>query len=78
MLEQQNQYRDRLRGEVMTPWGVAEAQQLGIMDALRDAAGLFAGRSIAYDEVLPQEVAKCSVPEIPGPASSCCGKSDRS
>jgi 2-polyprenyl-6-methoxyphenol hydroxylase-like FAD-dependent oxidoreductase len=60
VLEQQIQYRDRLRGEVMSTWGVAEAQQLGIMDALRDADGLFARRSIAYDEVLPSKVAEAT------------------
>ena len=78
VLEQQNQYRDRLRDEVMSPWGVAEAQQLGIMDALRDAAGLFAGRSIAYDEVLPQEVAEATALDasqfLPGvPGAWCAG-----
>jgi 2-polyprenyl-6-methoxyphenol hydroxylase-like FAD-dependent oxidoreductase len=62
----------------MTPWGVAEAQQLGIMDALRDAAGLFAGRSIAYDEVLPQEVAEATALDasqfLPGvPGAWCAG-----
>src|SRR5262249_30705733 len=65
--------RDRLRGEIMTAWGVAEAQQLGIMDALRDAAGIFATRGIAYDEVLPPEVAEATAldasrfcPRVPG------------
>jgi 2-polyprenyl-6-methoxyphenol hydroxylase-like FAD-dependent oxidoreductase len=30
VLEQQPSYRDRVRGEYMQPWGVAEAQHLGI------------------------------------------------
>ena len=78
VLEQQIQYRDRLRGEVMAPWGVAEAQQLDIMDALRDAGGLFARRFIAYDEVLPPEVAEATAVDashfLPGvPGAWCAG-----
>jgi len=34
VLEQEPKFRDRVRGEMMTPWGVAEAQALGIYEML--------------------------------------------
>ncbi|MEZ4861023.1 MAG: FAD-dependent monooxygenase [Caldilineaceae bacterium] len=39
LLEREEQFRDRVRGEGMWPWGVAEAQRLGIYDLLRSACG---------------------------------------
>jgi menaquinone-9 beta-reductase len=35
VLERETQFKDRVRGEVMVPWGVAEAQKLGLYDLLR-------------------------------------------
>src|SRR5262245_59088705 len=40
VIEREWAFKDRVRGEGMTPWGVAEAQALGIYEALRDACGL--------------------------------------
>jgi len=34
VLEHEKQFRDRVRGEFITPWGVAEAMKLGIYDLL--------------------------------------------
>ncbi|HKW63578.1 MAG TPA: FAD-dependent monooxygenase [Candidatus Acidoferrum sp.] len=34
VLEHEKQFRDRVRGEFLTPWGVAEAMKLGIYDLL--------------------------------------------
>ena len=39
VLEREQQFKDRVRGEVMPPWGVAEAQALGIYDLLRTTCG---------------------------------------
>lgn len=39
MLERQSEFRDRVRGEFIFPWGVAEARELGIYDALIAAGG---------------------------------------
>jgi 2-polyprenyl-6-methoxyphenol hydroxylase-like FAD-dependent oxidoreductase len=39
VLERSTEYRDRVRGENMQPWGVAEAQRLGVLDVLLDAGG---------------------------------------
>ena len=35
VLEQEQKFKDRIRGEFMQPWGVADAQQLGIADLLQ-------------------------------------------
>ncbi len=40
LLERETQFRDRIRGEVMMPWGSAEARRLGVYQALRDGGGL--------------------------------------
>lgn len=39
VLERETQFKDRVRGEWMAPWGVAEAQALGIYDLLCDTSG---------------------------------------
>jgi hypothetical protein len=35
VLERERQFRDRVRGEGMWPWGAAEARLLGVYDLLR-------------------------------------------
>jgi 2-polyprenyl-6-methoxyphenol hydroxylase-like FAD-dependent oxidoreductase len=73
VLEQQLSYRDRVRGEYMQPWGVAEAQHLGISEILAKAPGFFVRRMIPYDEISPPHVAEGTarvladiVPGVPG------------
>jgi menaquinone-9 beta-reductase len=39
VLEAESRFRDRVRGESMMPWGVAEAIELGIYDAIMVAGG---------------------------------------
>lgn len=39
VFERDEQFRDRVRGEMMTPWGVAEAESLGIGELLRGGCG---------------------------------------
>ena len=39
VLEREKQFRDRVRGETLAPWGGAEAEQLGIYGSLRDSCG---------------------------------------
>jgi 2-polyprenyl-6-methoxyphenol hydroxylase-like FAD-dependent oxidoreductase len=39
VLECQKRFKDRVRGEVMVPWGVAEVRELGIDGLLRDSGG---------------------------------------
>src|SRR5215469_9408126 len=38
VLEQETEFRDRIRGECLQPWGVGEARQLGVADTLRTCA----------------------------------------
>lgn len=73
VLEQQLSYRDRVRGEYMQPWGVAEAQHLGISEILIKAGGLFARRIVPYDEINSPHAAEATarkldelVPGVPG------------
>jgi len=35
ILEREKQFKDRVRGEFVTPWGVAEAKHLGVLELLR-------------------------------------------
>jgi 2-polyprenyl-6-methoxyphenol hydroxylase-like FAD-dependent oxidoreductase len=39
VLEQETQFKDRVRGENMLPWGVAVARRLGLMECLLAAGG---------------------------------------
>ncbi len=39
VLEREREFKDRVRGEAMLPWGVAEAQELGIYDLLCETCG---------------------------------------
>ena len=36
VLEREQQFKDRVRGEIMAPWGVAETQALGLYELLRN------------------------------------------
>jgi 2-polyprenyl-6-methoxyphenol hydroxylase-like FAD-dependent oxidoreductase len=64
VLEQQPSYRDRVRGEYMQPWGVAEAQHLGIGEILGQAGGFFARRIIPYDEINAPHAAEAAAREL--------------
>jgi len=39
VLERENEFKDRVRGEALVPWGVGEAQKLGIYDLLKQSCG---------------------------------------
>jgi menaquinone-9 beta-reductase len=39
IIERERQFRDRVRGEFVFPWGVAEARELGVYDTLIQAGG---------------------------------------
>src|SRR5258708_25260393 len=42
VLERETQFRDRVRGESLQPWGVAEARQFGISELLQPFSAGFA------------------------------------
>jgi 2-polyprenyl-6-methoxyphenol hydroxylase-like FAD-dependent oxidoreductase len=58
VLERQTTYRDKVRGEFMHPWGVAEAQRLGVEEVLLGTGGTWVTEAIGYDEVMPPEAAE--------------------
>ena len=50
VLERTEAHDDRVRGEGMPPWGVTEAETLGVDDVMLSAGGSFATHVGAYDE----------------------------
>ena len=40
VLERERQFKDRVCGEYMSPWGAAEVRELGIYEPLREACGI--------------------------------------
>ena len=63
VLEQQVAYKDKVRGETLTPWGVLEATRLGVLDTLYEAGGEMATAFVPYDELQPVEAAEAN--ELP-------------
>jgi 2-polyprenyl-6-methoxyphenol hydroxylase-like FAD-dependent oxidoreductase len=53
VLEQQTTYRDKVRGETITPWGVLEANRMALTQTLLDAGGEYATSFVPYDELQP-------------------------
>lgn len=60
LLEQTEVYEDRVRGEWIAPWGVAEVQRLGLYDLLMGAGGHHITRHVTYDETLEPSQAEAS------------------
>ena len=50
LLEREDSYPDRVRGEYMAPWGVTELAKLELLQPLRETGALFTKRNIPYDE----------------------------
>ncbi|HEX4182915.1 MAG TPA: FAD-dependent monooxygenase [Caulobacteraceae bacterium] len=74
LLEQSEVYEDRVRGEWIAPWGVAEVQRLGLYDLLMAAGGHHLTRHVNYDEgVDPAEAEAAAIglgmfkQGVPGP-----------
>src|ERR1700733_4167922 len=73
LLEKSETFIDHVRGEVMLPWGVREAQRLGLLDALLAAGGHYLTRGLGYDELRTADAVESAatdmarfVPGIPG------------
>jgi 2-polyprenyl-6-methoxyphenol hydroxylase-like FAD-dependent oxidoreductase len=64
VLERQTSYRDKVRGEVMGCWGVAELQRLGLEQHLLDAGGHYATRGVFYDETIDAAHAEAAAAPI--------------
>ena len=57
VLERQTVYRDKVRGEYMHPWGVAEMLRLGLEQTLLDAGGSYAGGFVGFGDHIDPDVA---------------------
>ena len=73
VLEATTQYEDRVRGESMQVWGVAEAKELGVLQAMLDADARITPTWVHYDAFVPTEVSLANRlpvgmlnPEVPG------------
>ncbi|MDG2304126.1 MAG: FAD-dependent monooxygenase [Candidatus Binatia bacterium] len=74
IVERETEFVDRVRGEWIAPWGVAEVKRVGLYDRFVAAGGHHLARHIAFDEMVPPEMAAenplpigALVPGIPGP-----------
>ena len=74
MLERETVFTDRVRGEWMAPWGVAELRRLGLYERFIAAGGHHLSRHIGYDELVPVAEASANplpigalLPGVPGP-----------
>ncbi len=74
LLERQTSYRDKVRGEILVSWGVAEMLALDLEKPLLDAGGHYVTRAVAYDEVTDPVTAEANalpldrlLPGVPGP-----------
>jgi 2-polyprenyl-6-methoxyphenol hydroxylase-like FAD-dependent oxidoreductase len=65
VLERQTSYRDKVRGEVLASWGVAEARRLGVDETLLAVGGNWLTHLVGYDEVLAPDVAEAHRVSIP-------------
>jgi len=73
VIERQMQYRDKVRGEYMHPWGTAEMQRLGLEEALFAAGGGFCTSVVGYGEHVDPSTAEAAaiplsmlMPGVPG------------
>jgi menaquinone-9 beta-reductase len=74
VLERSLVHRDRIRGEYLAAWGVAEAQRLGLPDVLVAAGGRYMPLNIPYGEGATPADARARaldyrkvMPSVPGP-----------
>ena len=69
VLEFQDAYRDLVRGEMLSPWGVAEAERMGVADAVFAAGPSRLRQWVHWDEIyMPEEapVFDLTQPFVPG------------
>jgi 2-polyprenyl-6-methoxyphenol hydroxylase-like FAD-dependent oxidoreductase len=57
VLERATVFLDRVRGETWAPWGVALARDLGVLDPLVAAGGIFTTTFAFFDPAIPPDVA---------------------
>lgn len=69
IVEQQDPFRDRIRGEVLMPWGSLEAQRLGIYDLLVKSCAIEAGYYTRFRTGSPAAVRDLFATT---PGKTCC------
>src|ERR1700735_306049 len=57
LLERQREYRDRVRGEFMAPWGTLEARALGLEHVIRSTHAVDGRYTVTFDELIEPSVA---------------------
>jgi 2-polyprenyl-6-methoxyphenol hydroxylase-like FAD-dependent oxidoreductase len=74
LLEQSLVFEDKVRGEWIAPWGVAEVKRVGLYDQLMGAGGHHITRHVTYDEAWEPAAAEALAlplgafaPGVPGP-----------
>ena len=74
LLEQSETFVDRVRGEWIAPWGVAEVKRVGLYDLLMGAGGHHLARHVTYHESIGPEQSEAQpiplgmfVEGVPGP-----------
>jgi 2-polyprenyl-6-methoxyphenol hydroxylase-like FAD-dependent oxidoreductase len=74
VLERETSYPDRVRGELVNPWGVAEFKRLGLLELLYAHGAMHTKRNVPYDENWSPEHAEQRAldltkfhPDVPGP-----------
>jgi len=74
VLEKETEYRDRVRGEWIAPWGVIEAKRLGLYETLRAAGGHHVLQHRSYHDALDASSTAANtvdlralVPDVTGP-----------
>jgi 2-polyprenyl-6-methoxyphenol hydroxylase-like FAD-dependent oxidoreductase len=60
LLEKSETFTDHVRGEAMLQWGVKEAQNLGLHDALIAAGAHYLTRGVGYDEMTASKAAEAA------------------
>lgn len=73
VLEESLQFRDRVRGETIPPWGYEEAVATGLLPELMRAEGTIASRSVPYGDQFAPDAAEAAaidlgalLPDTPG------------
>ena len=73
LLERTTEFPDRTKGEWIAPWGIAEAQRLGVLDVIASARGHVIRRHVSFDpardpdEVLATPTELALLPGVDGP-----------
>jgi 2-polyprenyl-6-methoxyphenol hydroxylase-like FAD-dependent oxidoreductase len=72
VLERTEVFPDRVRGEMYVPWGVAIAEELGLLQPLLDAGARFTTEWVYYDSAFPAGIAEQNGVHVPAAVPGGC------